>query len=253
MGLILVFDMDQTILDSSDPYLFERPNTVEGRRLLKIKIKESLNWNVVNILSRASYLRPDKVSAICLLTNNSSTILVNAVDEVLREIIGLPGRFKTNINPGKEYFFDYIMMRQHPSRPVTVDNNPPKRLIDIINMTKYLKMEGSAMDFMKDTYFFDDIPTHVLRSEFNFMYDGKYKDHYITITPPFKKDLPDKTNYDPVLLALSKLDGESPYNARSSSPMTNNNMKGGRYTLSRRKRFRKRMSLRRTRTKKNKK
>lgn len=216
MGLILVFDMDQTILDSSDPYLFERPNTPEAHIILKQKIRDGLNWNVVNILRRAANLRPSgKVTAICLLTNNSSEILVSAVDEVLYEETGNSrGRYKTyeldgddRTMPEKPYFFDSIMMRQHSFRKKTVDDNPPKRIIDIWNMMYFLGIEGN-MENMKDIYFFDDIGTHVLRNELNSLADGKYSDHYIQINPPFRSSLPDRTNYDSILRALSLLDGQ---------------------------------------------
>ena len=217
MGLILVFDMDQTILDSSDRYLFERPATPEAHVILKEKIRQGLNWNVVNIMKRAAKLRPDKVSAICLLTNNSSTILVSAVDEVLHEETGSKGKYKTyrgNANdrtmPDKPYFFDSIMMRQHSSRPKTIDNNPPKRLLDIINMMKFLDVKDTGSEVMKDIYFFDDIGSHALRAEFNFMSDGKYKDHYIQITPPYRKDTDDTTDYNPILHTLANLDKEQP-------------------------------------------
>jgi len=217
MGLVLVFDMDQTILDSSDPYLFERPPTPEAHIILKEKIRLALNWNVVNLMKRAAKLRPSgQVSAICLLTNNSSTILVSAVDEVLFEEIGSKGKYKTyrgNANdrtmPDKPYFFDSIMMRQHSSRPKTVDNNPPKRLVDVLNMLQFIGIEAGP-DSIKDIYFFDDIGTHALRPEFNFMSDGKYKDHYIQITPPYNKYLQDTTDYRSVLHALAALDREQP-------------------------------------------
>jgi len=206
MGLTLVFDMDQTILDSSDPYLFERPPDPESRNLLKEKIKIGLNWNIVAILKRAVKLRPDKVSSIFLLTNNSSTILVSALDEVLREITGSTGRYKgDNGLPNTQvYFFDSIMMRQHSSRPKTVDDNPPKRANDIMTMispTANIKHEET----LKNTYFFDDIEKHVLKSEFDNIGKG---DNYIHITPPYKRGIPDTTNYRPVLQALSLLDGE---------------------------------------------
>lgn len=216
MGLILVFDMDQTILDSSDRYLFERPATPEAHVILKEKIRLGLNWNVVNIIKRAAKLRPDKVSAICLLTNNSSTILVSAVDEVLYDETGSKGKYKTyrgNANdrtmPDKPYFFDSIMMRQHSSRPKTIDNNPPKRLIDVLNMLNFIGIQAGP-DSIKDVYFFDDIGTHALRPEFNFMSDGKYKDHYIHITPPYRTGVLDTTNYNPILHALANLDMEQP-------------------------------------------
>lgn len=212
--------MDQTILDSSDPYLFEKPNTPEAHAILKQKIKRALNWNVVNIIKRAAKLRPSgQVTAICLLTNNSNHILVSAVDEVLFEETGSKGKYKTyngNSNdremPPRDtpYFFDSIMMRQHTSRPKTIDHNPPKRLIDILNMMKFIGIKDAGIETIKDVYFFDDIGTHNLRSEFNFMSDGKYKDHYIKITPPYNKSLHDKTNYRSILHALSSLDKEPP-------------------------------------------
>lgn len=217
MGLVLVFDMDQTILDSSDPYLFQRPPTPEARVILKRKIRDLLNWNVVNIIKRASALRPSgQVTAICLLTNNSSHILVSAVDEVLYEETGSKGKYNTypgNANdrdmpPRSEpYFFDSIMMRQHSSRPKTIDDNPPKRLVDVLNMLKFAGISDAGLDSMKDIYFFDDIGTHDLRAEFNFISEGKYRDHYIQITPPFRKIVTDRTNYEPILRALSNIDG----------------------------------------------
>jgi len=218
MGLVLVFDMDQTILDSSDPYLFKIPNGPEEYTVLKERIRQGLNWNIINIIKRAVKLRPSgKVTAICLLTNNSSTILVSAVDEVLYDETGSKGKYKSykgNANdrtmPDKPYFFDSIMMRQHSSRPKTIDNNPPKRYIDIMNMLKFIGMKDVGIDTMKDVYFFDDIGTHNLRAEFNFMSEGKYKDHYIQITPPYNKLLQDRTDYNPILHSLAAIDKQQP-------------------------------------------
>lgn len=214
MGLILVFDMDQTIIDSNDQRFFEDVNTAEEYRAFKKMVRDSLNWNIVNIMIRASKLRPDKVSAMCLLTNNSYDVLVSVLDEILLEITGSVGKYKTypgnansNEMPKKSYFFDSIMMRQHRSRPMTVDHNPPKRYEDIMNMMKYIGVKDPQM---KDTFFFDDVGTHALRSEFNFMSDGKYKDHYIQIRPPFSKFSTDMTFYIPVLQALALLDGKPP-------------------------------------------
>lgn len=214
MGLVLVFDMDQTILDSSDPYLFQKPSTPEAHVILKQKIKDGLNWNVVNLIKRAAKLRPSgNVTAICLLTNNSSTILVSAVDEVLYEETGSKGKYKAypgNANdktmPDKPYFFDSIMMRQHSSRPKTVDDNPPKRLEDITKMMDFMGIKAD----LDTIYFFDDIGSHVLRGEFNTLSDGKYTDHYIQITPPYHKSTLDRTNYAPILHALSNLDKQQP-------------------------------------------
>jgi hypothetical protein len=213
MGLILVFDMDQTILDSSDPYLFNRPPTPEARVILKGKIREALNWNVVNIMKRAAALRPGGVAAICLLTNNSSEILVSAVDEVLHEDIGSTGKYRTYKNesaksmPDKPYFFDAIMMRQHPSREQI--DNPPKRLQDIQIMLEPMGLWKTPISsIFKDIFFFDDIGDHALYSDFQMRIGGQYKNNYIQIVPPFNKYIVDTTDYSSILTALNKLDGE---------------------------------------------
>jgi hypothetical protein len=217
MGLVLVFDMDQTILDSSDPYLFNRPpgnNAYKTERMIHT-IKQSLNWNIVNIMKRAAKLRPSgQVSAICLLTNNSSNILVSAVDNVLYEEISSTGKYRVAANnkemPNKPYFFDYIMMRQHTSRPITVNDNPPKRLKDILNMLDYIGIKNEGVDTLKDIFFFDDLEAHEIRGEFAKYSNGDYSNHYIQITPPYSRTARDNTRYDSILEALSKLDKEPP-------------------------------------------
>jgi len=101
-------------------------------------------------------------------------------------------------------------MRQHSSRPKTIDNNPPKRLVDILHMLAFLGVSDPGSEAMKDIYFFDDIGSHALRGEFNFMSSGKYKDHYIQITPPYRSDTDDTTDYKPILHTLANLDKEQP-------------------------------------------
>ena len=77
-------------------------------------------------------------------------------------------------------------------------------------MLKFIGVKDVGLETMKDVYFFDDIGTHNLRAEFNFMSEGKYKDHYIQITPPYNKHLHDKTDYRAVLHSLAALDKEQP-------------------------------------------
>ena len=214
MGLILVFDLDQTITDSKLPGLFTVPTNSQGADKLRALIKTALNMNVVNLLKRAAPLRStDGVSAICLLTNNASPTFVSMVDSVLQELCGSTGKYKTyreNVNanamPIKPYFFDSIFMREHSTRAKIT--SPTKSLLDVSNMMKFLKEYGNISDIIKNTYFFDDVGTHVMRQEFNFMESGKYRDHYIQITPPYSIGLQDFTDYRPVLRALSALDGQ---------------------------------------------
>jgi hypothetical protein len=206
MGLILVFDMDQTILDSSDPSLDD--DTI-SREQISNTIVESLNKNVVRLLIRASALRlTGEVSAIFLLTNNSSIPFISLVDDILRDITGSTGIYKKIPDPDdigmpeKSYFFDYIMIRQHPRRPQVYD--PPKTLYDILIMMENIGIydETKNKDILKDIYFFDDIGTHQIKRELAILEDGIYKDHYIQITPPYSKNKEDLTDYSPILKVI---------------------------------------------------
>jgi hypothetical protein len=207
-GLILVFDMDQTIIDS-DPFFKSNP-------LDYSRIPEYLNMNVVNILLRAAKLRPKKVTAIFLLTNNSDKQFVAAVDSALYELsMGSRGKYNTvesmdtnsSKMPHKAYFFDDIFMLDHPKRKPTSQGIPPgiKDLHTVLEMMHTINSDEHP-NIIKNLFFFDDIPNHKLHDEFLNFSSGKYKNHYITISPPYQKGKIDKTNYKPVLKALQKLD-----------------------------------------------
>jgi hypothetical protein len=207
MGLVLVFDLDQTILDSSDPKFFDgslRPDEI--REL----IKKNLNMNIVNLLIRSSKLRPSgKVSAICLLTNNSSINFVQLVDSVLKDLTGSVGSYgKKAVEDGfeaGEYFFDAVMTRNHSARPSTAAGSPPKRLEDINKMLEPFDLSfGSAT--MDDLFFFDDLPNHQIMQTYREV--GEFRENYIQIKPPYTKYRIDTTNYTPVLRALANLDGQ---------------------------------------------
>lgn len=203
-GLILVFDMDQTIIDSG-PFFKNDP-------LDYSKIPEYMNMNVVNILLRAAKLRPKKVAAIFLLTNNSDKHFVAAVDSALYNLsMGSRGKYNTvesadsnsNKMPHKEYFFDDIFMLDHPKRKSI--NPAIKDLHTVLEMMSTINSEEHP-NIIKNLFFFDDLPNHKLHDEFIDYSNGKYKNHYITITPPYKKEKVDKTNYRPVLKALQNID-----------------------------------------------
>ena len=207
MGLVLVFDLDQTILDSSDDTLFDGSLSLEG---IKELIKKNLNMNVVNLLMRASKLRPvGKVTAICLLTNNSSINFVQLVDSVLKGLTKSNGSYgKKAVEDGfeaGEYFFDAIMTRNHSARPIAASGSPPKRLEDINKMLEPFDLSfGSAT--MDDLFFFDDLPNHQILQTYKEV--GEFRENYIQIKPPYTKYRIDTTNYTPVLRALSNLDGQ---------------------------------------------
>jgi hypothetical protein len=215
MGLILVFDLDQTIIDSQQ-YFFQRPETYESINTLKDEILTGgyLNPTIIDILKRASKLRDEdvtnpmdkKVTAIFLLTNNSDPIYVAAVDSAIHELCNSTGKYYTEANidpdthfmPKKPYFFDSIMMRGHSKR---VGSDPSKSLNDVYVMLRYLEIKKKPV--LGSIYFFDDI-YHEMDRQLNAF---GFPDHSIKITPAFRRGETDLTNYKPILDRLSKLEG----------------------------------------------
>jgi hypothetical protein len=194
MGIVLVFDLDQTIVDTQESFLHLDTSMIDR---LKKQIRPFLNENIVNLLKRASKLRHTHVSAICLLTNNSDVVFIAAVDSLLRDLCGSPGKYKTpdNIDDyskyfvNQDYFFDAIMPRYHPTR----DPTSSKSVKDVKVMMSYLG-EKVVLD---DIYFFDDQP-HVIDREIR---------NSIKIVPLFNRYKNDLTNYKPILERLSRIDG----------------------------------------------
>uniref|UniRef100_A0A6C0BJK8 FCP1 homology domain-containing protein n=1 Tax=viral metagenome TaxID=1070528 RepID=A0A6C0BJK8_9ZZZZ len=158
-GLILVWDMD---------------NTLSGEYSNNI----TLNPNALHILQKAyNAKRSGTVSAIFLLTNNSDLQYIEKVRIELLKRLGLP----EGPSPAP---FNYIMPRQHTNRPQSFD--PPKRLQDVEFMMRQVKK--GVGNLAERVFFFDDIPTHVLRKEIP-------ADNYIQINPPFTAGGPDHTEY----------------------------------------------------------
>ena len=226
MGLILVFDLDQTIIDSQK-YFYQRPETYESINELKNEILTGgyLNLTIIGILKRASKLRDEdvanpkdkKVTAIFLLTNNSDPIYVAAVDSAIHELCNSTGKYYTDANidpdaafmPKKPYFFDSIMMRGHSKR---VGSDPSKSLNDVYVMLRYLEIKKRPV--LDSIYFFDDI-YHEMDRQLN---SFGFPDHSIKISPPFDRKEKDLTNYKPVLDRLSKLESaDTASNAAVSS------------------------------------
>jgi hypothetical protein len=210
-GLILVLDMDQTIIDS-EPFFRQNP-------LNRSKIPEYLNMNIIHILLRAAKLRPNKVKGIFLLTNNLDKDFIAKVDTAILDLsMGSKGKYNTSEStdyisqkmPDKEYFFDDIFMLDHPKRKSKIPGGSPevKDIHTVVEMIKTIDSTASP-NIISKLFFFDDIPDHKLHDEFLNSSGGKYKQHYMTITPPYKKGITDKTNYTPILKALHKLDGKS--------------------------------------------
>jgi hypothetical protein len=207
MGLILVFDLDQTIINTDARGVFPGvyPMTEEYKNLLK----EQLNPRVLDILLRAAKLRRIGVDAIFLLTNNSNPNYVANIDALLLELSNNSiGQYKkrkvpfvTEDIPGTDFFFDYIMTANHPYRRDMI-----KSTHEIEYMMGYLGMSMSVGDLFSRLYFFDDVANHEIRRELKYYSDGKYSNHYIFITPPFRPGYDDRSNYEPIESALTELE-----------------------------------------------
>jgi hypothetical protein len=194
MKLLLVFDLDQTIIDTKQRFLF--PEAFSSPETYKEELKTKLNPAVINILKRGASMRPEQVGGICLLTNNSGEEFVKTVDTILFEMTGSAGKNKD------KQFFDHIMMRGDPQR-----SHPENKTIDdIIKFSELLEIPNSGIDdIMEHSFFFDDSSGHKLFYDY---YNAQKLDHYILIDPPFnilsKKD---NTDFMPVIRALDRLEG----------------------------------------------
>jgi hypothetical protein len=179
MGLILAFDLDQTLAHTTDLVYF--------------------NFSIVHILNSLvkKALRGSVIDGIFLLTNNDNKDYVKLIDESLKNALKSTGAFRGGEGyPVDTYFFDYIMdythSRRHPNK--TKSYADIKFMADVIGI-RY----NDDNELLRRTYFFDDL-IHDLNGE---MIAAGLPDHYIQITPPFENKAPDSTNYEPVKAAIN--------------------------------------------------
>lgn len=234
-GIILVFDLDQTIAHHTG-----------GENV-------AININIVNLFKHIYRTgeRSPAVSRIFLLTNNNNKNYIKFIDHWLRDTIPAVGAFTGDVGDnimGSEntentskyyetdnYFFDYILDWDHYSR----GGAGLKRVKDIKFMLKQFgeNNEDDENTLLK-TFFFDDLPDHVLREEYK---NVSAESNYIQITPPFKGTELDRTNYSFVYETIRATE------EALKEENTNYNMAGGK-----RSRYKKRRTLRRLRNKKRK-
>ena len=245
-GLILVFDLDNTIYSWEGPS-FDPLNP------------RCINQRIWDILLRDAALRGKGVDGIFLLTNNGHYDFINAIDNALKTQSKSIGKFTgtkecnidalseiekryltadTNfekMNPTGTYFFDYILtrwadvrryeletVREHlninilcPDARHTGDRERGmsmlKRMVDVEYMAVHagvkLQANNEQEDLMRRTYFFDDMSAHLIPIEMNNLYGGKYADHYIEISPAFTCGATDSTNLTKIDQLLTNLEG----------------------------------------------
>lgn len=206
-GLVLVFDLDNTLIDTND---------MESMKANEQLIKDALNRNIIyNVLRTAENFRtayPGSIDAILLLTNNDDSVYISKVCKVIADMFPDKRSNFRNIrnsknapensrfiNDDKPLFFDYIMMRGNKhrmrlgkNRGLVKNRELVKKMLDILNI------ECDDIHSLRNRiYFFDDQEHPEMRSQ---IADG----HYIKIKGPvegggFIKGTEDLTNYDPII------------------------------------------------------
>jgi hypothetical protein len=186
-GIILVWDLDQTLISGPD-----------GR----------MNDNALACMNRA--FSSPKFTANFLLTNNSSERFINMCH------IALTGRYNELFPDNQRGFLFDIMYTasQNPDGsykdPRVIDETVPierrstghaaKRLEDVKTMLNEIDV-NAPLDPSR-VFFFDDLPNHIIRTQ---LPEG----HYIQITPPFNSNEQDTTNYSAVDAFLAQAGGAS--------------------------------------------
>jgi hypothetical protein len=179
-GIILVFDMDQTLIHNKDNDI---NNTV-------------FNPNAIQFLKQA--FESPKLGAVLLLTNNRDHCFIIAVDYMLRQEIG-PRRSKVRNN---FYTFDAIIDYDDTFRPPA---EASCRLLDkgdktLAQVNKMLERIGKpTADSHRRVFFFDDLSSHTLCRQLS------PPENFINITPPFyigPKARTDTTDYSAAYAAL---------------------------------------------------
>lgn len=165
-GLVLAFDLDETIVNRRKPTQF--------------------NESILALLKVITPLRGQGVDAVFLLTNNGREDYIKIINNGLARFTDYDA----------DTYFDYVMTYNHPMR----NEDHTKSIEDIKFMMNAIGK--SDENLLNRTFFFDD-QEHVIQQE---MIEGGVADHYIQITPEFTgKGEEDETNYEPVYSAIRSI------------------------------------------------
>ena len=202
MGLILGFDLDQTLIDT---HSLLRPDYswIADARDMSEEIRCALNYKLIDeVIIPALQVRTKGVDAILLLTNNSDdTFVFYVCVEIVKylltkglqeEVINNSYRNKYFIDnpsksprlvPARPYYsggtnlmFDDIMTRnnegeRHPSNPNIKSIKDIETMIQRIK-TRFPTSLISTDDLLSRTYFFDDNAGHVIKTELDAVREG---------------------------------------------------------------------------------
>ena len=172
-GLVLVFDLDNTLVNSKH---------FDERLKAKIlpsseEVAQQLNEHLISILIQAEYIRTTykgSIDAILLLSNNTSGEYVSLVCSVIAEriaseiikikpewssykrenFIQIRNRENARIIGTSPLFFDYIMIRRNTHRNRSNKGSVSKGFIEVRSMLNALQIEDKKLE--KRVFFFDD-------------------------------------------------------------------------------------------------
>lgn len=187
-GAILVWDLDLTLVanyfDPSEPESIVDP---------------IINTNALEIMNKA--FKSNNFSANLMLTNNGNLQFINLVvvlmtqeynkmfpDDQVQFLFSII--YTTAVNEDGSYINKLRIRDPTRKESLTDPRYSAKRVEDVRNMC----VEGGipANNLAERVFFFDDLPTHIIRGEIT-------RGHYIQIEPPFNTVQGDMTNYGAVL------------------------------------------------------
>ena len=177
-GLVLVFDLDLTLVDTEKVFeIASKKDEINSDELYK-----HLNIRLIEeVLKPAVDLKGSSVSAILLLSNNNLEEYVNFICESISRILG------TQV-------FDLIVTRRGTELVPRAEpeENPPKRLVDVERMLKSLGKDSSNLE--ERVYFFDDldheIKKEIIPGHYYRIHNWLTKDHLNNYAPVKKAMMP---------------------------------------------------------------
>ena len=148
-GLVLVFDLDLTLVDTNKVFEIASKKGI----IHSDELNDHLNIRLIeDVLKPAVQLKGQTVSAIILLSNNSDDKYVNFICDSLSRMIGVNDAFDSIVSRNGSQ----IVPRGEPKE------NPPKRLIDVETILKSIGKDSSNL--AGRVYFFDDLH-HIIEKE----------------------------------------------------------------------------------------
>jgi len=174
---VLVFDLDETLIATS----------LVGNVIEELRI----NTKLLHIIHEAKR----KGALILLLTNNPNKPITYAGKEGNFVELAVEALQKEYTTYGNGKIFDSILTAEGEREFLPVKNGYRSPVKSIRDVAKMLEMEEKYLD-TKNIYFFDDLTTHELCGQSNFIH----------INPPFRL-YEDRTDYTPLNRMLNGIKG----------------------------------------------